>query len=227
MARPSPDPAVRASRPLPAAPEYLRNNCARRSGEFEAEGRLEAQIAYGFALAQSRSVLTPYGGFTLGNAGQPHDARGRAVDVRCRCRDDARGDPQQESGGRSCQRSEARRSAAVLNRPHGARRNTAPRSAACGVTDGQGPSHACSAQLMRERHTSSTTETAPRGRGSSRKVARPSVGRRREAQSSSGQAVPGRRECTVPVRRRVLPWSRETHGVGTEPDRRRPTSTRP
>ena len=69
MARPSPDPAVRASRPLPAAPEYLRNNCARRSGEFEAEGRLEAQIAYGFALAQSRSVLTPYGGFTLGNAG--------------------------------------------------------------------------------------------------------------------------------------------------------------
>ena len=39
------------------------------NGEFEADGRLSAQIGYGFALARSRGVLTPYGGLTLGNAG--------------------------------------------------------------------------------------------------------------------------------------------------------------
>ena len=44
-------------------------------------------------------------------------------------------------------------------------------------------------------------------------------------ESSSSHTVPGR-ECTVPTHRGVLPWPRETHGVGKEPDRRRPWSTR-
>ena len=56
-------------------------------------------------------------------------------------------------------------------------------------------------------------------------VARPSVGRHRKALSSSGQTVPGR-ECTVSVRWGVLPLPWKTHAVGTEPDRRRPRSTR-
>ena len=56
-------------------------------------------------------------------------------------------------------------------------------------------------------------------------VARPSVGRHKEAGSSSSHTIPGR-EYTLPVRRGELLWPREAHGVGTESDRRRPRSTR-
>ena len=37
--------------------------------EFEAESRLEMDAGYGFGLAHGRGVLTPYAGFTLGDAG--------------------------------------------------------------------------------------------------------------------------------------------------------------
>ena len=37
--------------------------------EFEPESRLEMDVGYGFGLAHGRGVLTPYAGFTLGDAG--------------------------------------------------------------------------------------------------------------------------------------------------------------
>ena len=37
--------------------------------EFEAEGRIESQLGYGFALPRHRGVLTPYGALTLGGEG--------------------------------------------------------------------------------------------------------------------------------------------------------------
>ena len=57
-------------------------------------------------------------------------------------------------------------------------------------------------------------------------VARPSIGPHKEAGSSSSRTIPGR-ECTVPVRRGLLPSPRGTHRVGTEHDRRRTRSMGP
>ena len=37
--------------------------------EFEAAGRVEMDAGYGFGLPDNRGVLTPYGGMTLGDAG--------------------------------------------------------------------------------------------------------------------------------------------------------------
>ena len=85
------------------------------SGEFEAEGRLEAQVGYGFALAHRRGVLTPFGALTLGNAGSLTMPRRRPVDARRRPRGDARGDAEREPGGGRHQRTEAPRGAAVLS----------------------------------------------------------------------------------------------------------------
>ena len=38
-------------------------------GRFEADGRIEAQLGYGFALPRNRGMLTPYGALTLGSEG--------------------------------------------------------------------------------------------------------------------------------------------------------------
>ena len=38
-------------------------------GGFEADGRIEAQMGYGFALPHNRGLLTPYGALTLGSEG--------------------------------------------------------------------------------------------------------------------------------------------------------------
>ena len=38
-------------------------------GGFEADGRIEAQVGYGFALPRNRGLLTPYGALTLGSEG--------------------------------------------------------------------------------------------------------------------------------------------------------------
>ena len=38
-------------------------------GGFEADGRIEAQLGYGFALPRDRGLLTPYGALTLGSKG--------------------------------------------------------------------------------------------------------------------------------------------------------------
>ena len=38
-------------------------------GGFEADGRIEAQLGYGFALPHDRGLLTPYGALTLGSEG--------------------------------------------------------------------------------------------------------------------------------------------------------------
>ena len=38
-------------------------------GGFEADGRIEAQMGYGFALPRNRGLLTPYGALTLGSEG--------------------------------------------------------------------------------------------------------------------------------------------------------------
>ena len=38
-------------------------------GEFEADGRIEIQMGYGFALPHDRGLLTPYGALTLGSEG--------------------------------------------------------------------------------------------------------------------------------------------------------------
>ena len=38
-------------------------------GGFEADGRIEAQLGYGFALPRDRGLLTPYGALTLGSEG--------------------------------------------------------------------------------------------------------------------------------------------------------------
>ena len=38
-------------------------------GGFEADGRIEAQLGYGFALPRNRGLLTPYGALTLGSEG--------------------------------------------------------------------------------------------------------------------------------------------------------------
>ena len=38
-------------------------------GGFEADGRIEAQMGYGFALPRNRGLLTPYFALTLGSEG--------------------------------------------------------------------------------------------------------------------------------------------------------------
>ena len=38
-------------------------------GGFEADGRIEVQLGYGFALPRNRGLLTPYGALTLGSEG--------------------------------------------------------------------------------------------------------------------------------------------------------------